>query len=60
MPVGYAESSIFRFIICIVSFKRHPPLRRKLLQTICRTISKYSCFLWDLQNAVPEFSIILR
>ena len=26
MPVGYAESSIFRFIICIVSFKRHPPL----------------------------------
>jgi len=26
MSVGYAESSIFRFIICIVSFKRHPPL----------------------------------
>ena len=25
MSVGYAESSIFRFIICIVSFKRHPP-----------------------------------
>lgn len=59
MSVGYAESSIFRFIICIVSFKRHPPPPSETFADYLQDNKQIQLFLWDLQNAVPEFFIIL-
>ena len=54
MSVGYAVSSIFCFIIRIVSFKRLLPPPSETIADYLQNNKQMYLFLWVLQNALSE------